>query len=410
MKPLRLNVFSEVAPIEQVLVHTPGAEMDLVAPQALSKLLFEDILFLSDARREHQIMCSVLEKVVGDTGSVIQISSLLSETFEKEDARNEFIDEICRVSIDLNLSAFQSDLKLLSPQELLRFALTGESPLNLKALPLPNLMFMRDVAAVVGNHAIISHPATAARAREGVIMHTVLKHHDAFKNYAKNLIKLPKGVTFEGGDFLVASDKVVLIGDSQRTSLGGIISIAETLLSETGYEHVILFNLPKERYCMHLDTVFTFMSETECMAFPPLVNLDGLNNTLSFSKDPNGDKLLTTTYKNLHSALDQTMDVDYTFAACGGPNLLNQQREQWTDGANLFALAPGVVLGYGRNSESFNELSRLGYRIVTAEGFLSYHAESIFEPGEKLAIRLEGSELSRGRGGPRCMTMPISRR
>jgi arginine deiminase len=160
---------------------------------------------------------------------------------------------------------------------------------------------------------------------------------------------------------------------------------------------------------MHLDTVFTFMSETECMAFPPIINQNGLNNTLCFSKDPNSDKLLTKIYVDLKTALEHTLDRDLTFASCGGPNLLAQQREQWTDGANLFSLAPGVVLGYGRNSESFNELARLGYRIVTAEGFLSYHAESSFEPGEKLAIRLEGSELSRGRGGPRCMTMPISR-
>jgi arginine deiminase len=409
MNPLRLNVFSEVAPLEQVLVHTPGPEMDLVAPQSLEKLLFEDILFLSDARREHQVMCSVLKKVVGNHGAVVQISSLLSETFQKEIARYEFVEEICRVSADLNLSAFQNDLKKFSPEELLHFALTGESPLNISALPLPNLMFMRDVAAVVGNHAIISHPATAARAREGVIMHTVFKHHDAFVGYADKLIKLPKGVTFEGGDFLVATDKVVLVGESQRTSLGGIISIAETLLGETDFEHVILFNLPKERYCMHLDTIFTFMSESECMAFPPLIDQSGLNNTISFSRDSDSERLITTTYHNLHTALSETTGTDFTFASCGGPDILTQQREQWTDGANLFALAPGVVLGYGRNSESFNELARLGYRIVSAEGFLSYHAESEFEAGEKLAIRLEGSELSRGRGGPRCMTMPLSR-
>jgi len=410
MSPLRLNVFSEIAPLEQVLVHTPGAEMDLVSPKSLEKLLFEDILFLSDARREHQIFCAVLEKFVGSQGAVVQVSSLLSETFEKENARGEFVDEICRVSTDLNFSAFSGELLKLSPTELLKFALTGQSPLKLNALPLPNLMFMRDVAAVVGNHAIISHPATAARAREGVIMHTILKHHNAFSGYSDNLIKLPKGVTFEGGDLLVASDKVILIGDSQRTSLGGIYSIVQELFAHTNYENVILYNLPKDRYCMHMDTVFTFMSENECMAFPPLIGQSGLNNTLSLSRDPNSDNLLTALYPDLHAALQETSGIDYTFAACGGPNLLTQEREQWTDGANLFAVAPGVVIGYGRNSESFNELARLGYRLVTAEGFLSYHAESDYEPGEKLAIRLEGSELSRGRGGPRCMTMPISRR
>lgn len=409
MIPLHLNVFSEVSPLEQVIVHTPGAEMDLVAPFQLDKLLFEDILFLSEARREHEILCAILNKVVGKSGLVIQISELLSETFQIEEARREFIDELCRISTDQNLAAFESELCKLSPDELFRFALTGTSPLKIIALPLPNLMFMRDVAAVVGNHVIISHPATSARAREGVIMHAVLKHHPSFSDYSDKLIKLPEGVTFEGGDLLVLSDRVVLLGDSQRTSFGGILSIVKNLFDRTDYEQVIMIDLPKNRYCMHLDTVFTLLSDDECMTYPPLINLSGLNHIARFEKDPHTDKLLTTLYPDLHTALSESIDVDLKFASCGGATPLNQQREQWTDGANLFAVAPGVVIGYGRNSESFEELSRMGYRIVTARGFLSYHAESDFDLGDKIAIRLDGSELSRGRGGPRCMTLPISR-
>ena len=99
----------------------------------------------------------------------------------------------------------------------------------------------------------------------------------------------------------------------------------------------------------------------------------------------------------------------YDFCACGGSNRLSQQREQWTDGANLFAIAPGVVLGYERNQKTFDEMALLGYRVVTADGFLSYYQESTWEPGERIAIKLDGYELSRGRGGPRCMTMPIAR-
>ena len=240
-------------------------------------------------------------------------------------------------------------------------------------------------------------------------MHEILKHHPAFIRYSENLIILPEGVTFEGGDLLVVSRKTILIGNSQRTSFGGLMSIVRILLENTEIEQVIMFNLPKERYCMHLDTVFTFMSETECMTYPPLIELSGLNHIVSFEKYPNSDKLITTTFPDLQTALSEIEGHSYKFASCGGSSFLNQQREQWTDGANLFALAPGVVLGYGRNSKSFDELAGMGYRLVTAQGFLSYHAESDFELGDKIAIRLEGSELSRGRGGPRCMTMPISR-
>ena len=187
------------------------------------------------------------------------------------------------------------------------------------------------------------------------------------------------------------------------------MSVAKQLLARTSIEDVLMVNLPKERFCMHLDTVFTFVSESECVVFPPIIELKGLNNVISLSQGPDAHSFATVIHEDLLSALDSLLDRTITFIPCGGYDALSQRREQWTDGVNFFALAPGVVAGYDRNIRTFEEMKKRGYRVVTAEGFLSFHEQSTFEPDEKLAIKLNGHELSRGRGGPRCMTMPLAR-
>ena len=383
--------------------------MDMVSPLDREALLFEDILFLSHARKEHELMCAIFEKVIGGEDGVLQISTLLLEAFALEAARFDFIEQLCEASHGTNLRAFEPDLKRLSAEELGHFALTGASPLNIEARPIPNLMFMRDLAAVVGDHIVLSHAATSARARESIIINVVVHHHPAFAAWTDRIIKLPKGVTFEGGDLLVASSDTVIIGNSERTSFGGVISVARELFARTDIEHVILVSMPHERSCMHLDTVFTFAAPDECVVFPPLIDLDGLNNVATFSRGDTPGTLSTRMWNTLHQALEHHLGRTMTFLPCGGNDRLGQQREQWTDGANLFAVAPGVVLGYDRNERTFELMAEQGYRVVTAEGFLSFYESSSFEPGEKMAIKLDGYELSRGRGGPRCMTMPICR-
>ncbi len=409
MERQSFNIFSETGPLERVIVHTPGLEMDLVSPDDLDALLFEDILFLSHARKEHQLMCAVFEKIAGSSDAVLQVSDLLNETFFEESARLDFIDQLCRISTQQNFQGYQSDLESLSPDELAKFALTGQSDLPIHALPIPNLMFMRDVAAVTGDHIVLSHPATAARARESIIMRVILAYHPSFRHLSDQVIHLPAGVTFEGGDLLVASEKVIVIGNSERTSFGGIMSIAKHLFAKTDFEHVVMVNLPKRRSCMHLDTVFTFASPDECVAFPPLIDLHGLNNIVSYSRSSSTGDFECSVFHDLRSALNELTGTEHRFTSCGGRNALSQKREQWTDGANFFSIAPGVVIGYERNENTFEEMSQQGYRVVSANGFLSYHETSQYESGEKLAIKLDGYELSRGRGGPRCMTLPLSR-
>lgn len=409
MDPVTLRIPSETAQLNQVIVHTPGAEMDLVSPVNREELLFEDILFVSHARKEHELMCRVFEKVIGSDGAVVQISTLLRESLEMADARERFVEELCAVSPGRNLQAYADDLKRLSPDELTHFALAGKSSLPINALPLPNLLFMRDLAAVVGDHIVLSHAATSARARESVIMNVVVQHHSAFEAYRDRIVTLPPGLTFEGGDLLVASENTVLIGSSERTSFGAVVAVARQLFSRTLIRNVIMVNLPKERSCMHLDTVFTFASPSECVVFPPLIETTGLHNVLHITPGDDPLGFSCRIQDSLHSALEMVLERQITFIPCGGHDPLSQQREQWTDGANLFAIAPGVVIGYERNARTFDELANLGYRVVTAQGFLSYYEESSFKASEKIAIKLDGHELSRGRGGPRCMTMPLAR-
>ncbi len=404
-----LNVRSETGILQEVIVHTPAAEMELVAPDRLDELLFEDILFVGHAREEHLVMRAVFEKVIGSRKGVIEIADLLAKAFQEERAREDFVEQLCVVKPERNLQAFAKDLVDLGASGLTDFAMTGVSPLPVYAQPLPNLLFTRDVAAVVGNSLVLSHPATSARARESLIMNVVVSHHPRFAPHRDQVIRLPKGVTFEGGDLLVASDTTVIVGCSERTSFGGVVSLARALFAQTDIENVIMVDLPNRRSCMHLDTVFTFAEQDLCVAYPPIIEAYGLNNVVCFRPGTGDTSLECHTFENLKSAIEEILGRSFTFVACGGDDPLNQQREQWTDGANFFALAPGVVIGYERNNRTFDAMGRHGYRVVEAKSFLEYHRESHFDPKQKLAIKLEGNELSRGRGGPRCMTMPLRR-
>ncbi|TYP93864.1 arginine deiminase [Fodinibius salinus] len=403
-----LSVTSETAQLKSVIVHTPGTEVSLVNPELKDELLFDDIIFEEDARREHLDMLNVFKAAMPEDGTIYEITDLLRECFKQDNARSFFIEKLIGRLSEQNLHTIEDELFALDADELLRFVINGatDSIQNFTLHPTPNLLFTRDLAAVVNDSILLSQPARKARIRESILMETLIQHHPLFADIKKNTIRIDEQESIEGGDVLVASEKVVLIGMSARTSFSGLMTATEGLL-EQGVEHVLAVDIPKKRSSMHLDTIFTFSSEHECIAFPP--DITQRQNNVVALRSQNGS-IITESMPSLKKALTELMNRDFTFINCGGDQRTNQFREQWTDGANVFALAPGVIVGYERNTNTFRELKNHGYQLMDQYEFVEEYSDRNFDPSDKkIAISFRGHELCRGRGGARCMTMPITR-
>lgn len=404
-----INVSSEIGHLSAVVVHTPGSEVSLVNPELKDELLFDDIIFEEDAKEEHLDMLDVFKSAMPEDGEVIEFLDLFIDSLQIADARKYFIDQLISLFPEENLKIVEKELFKLSPNELLELSTSGTvSNSKIFSLnPSPNLLFTRDLAAVVGSHILLSRAATKTRLRESLMMETVVGFHPAFKNSKASAIRISGNQSIEGGDVLVESEKLVLIGMSERTSFAGLMKATEGLL-KSGVKTVLAIDIPKQRSSMHLDTIFTIVSQNECVVFPPAI-MEQKDNVVALQRD--GDKILSEPRSSLLSALNEFSGKDYNFIKCGGENRTTQFREQWTDGANLFALAPGVVIGYERNTQTFKALQEQGYTLMNQFDFVEEYEDKNFKPSpkNKIAISFQGHELCRGRGGARCMTMPLSR-
>lgn len=407
---MNINVTSEIGHLQGVIVHTPGHEVSLVNPELKDELLFDDIIFEEDARGEHLDMLEVFKAAMPANGKVIEIVDLLREVFQKEDARAYFIEQLVKEFPEENLHVIEKELLGLDPKDLLIFVTQGflENSKGFTLNPSPNLLFTRDLAAVVGSSILISRAAKKARLRESLMMETLVHFHPLFDGVREHAIRISGHQSIEGGDVLVVSDKLVLIGMSERTSFSGLIKGTEGLLNR-GVETVLAVDIPKQRSSMHLDTIFTFASQNECIAFPPAI-MEQNDNVVALFKD--GDTVKTETRSSLKTALEESTGREFDFIKCGGEDRTNQFREQWTDGANVFALAPGIIVGYERNTNTFNTLVDHGYDLMNQFEFIEEFGNKEFAPNkdQKIAISFQGHELCRGRGGARCMTLPISRK
>ncbi|WP_234567628.1 arginine deiminase family protein [Rhodohalobacter sp. 614A] len=405
---MKINIPSETATLHGVIVHSPGHEVSLVNPSLKEELLFDDIIFESDARYEHLDMLKIFNAAMPSDGEVFEILDLAEECFQSEDVKAEFIELMIKELPFENIHTIEKDLLSLEPKSFVRFIAEGSlGERNFNLHPAPNLLFTRDLAAVVGNMIILSRAAKEARAREFLLMRTIVRHHPLFEAVKNNTITVGGHQTIEGGDVLVAAENIVLIGMSERTSFSGLMGVAEQLLHH-GVEHVLAVDIPKQRSSMHLDTIFTFADETECVVFPPSIE-EKENNVVDLFSD--GNFVQCRQCKSLEGTLEELTGKEFNFIKCGGEKRIDQFREQWTDGANLFALAPGVVVGYGRNTKTFQALIDHGYQHMNQYEFVEEFENRDLNPENdgKIAISFEGHELCRGRGGARCMTLPISR-
>ncbi|HET6527632.1 MAG TPA: arginine deiminase family protein [Balneolaceae bacterium] len=404
---MNLIINSETAPLKSVIVHTPGHEVSLVNPELKDELLFDDIIFEEDARREHLEMLTMFKAAMPKNGKIFEITDLFIECFQQKAAREFFVEKFIATHPRENLHTIEADLLALEPAELVRFVIYGSTPSigSFIMPPTPNILFTRDIAAVVGESILLSRPARKARLRESLLMEALIEFHPLFATIKQNIIKINGQESIEGGDVLVASEKVALIGMSERTSFSGLMAATEGLLKH-GLERVLAVDIPKQRSSMHLDTIFTFASDDECIVFPPAIT-ERRNNVISLSSH-NGF-ITAESMPSLKEALEEFLGHKMTFINCGGDERTNQFREQWTDGANVFALAPGIIAGYGRNTNTFRELQDHGYRLMNQFEFVEEFENKSLDSAEKIAISFWGHELCRGRGGARCMTMPIAR-
>lgn len=405
-----IYVPSETAPLRELIIHTPGPEVSKVNPEIKDDLLFDDIIFEADARQEHLDMLEIFRAAMGPEGKIYQITQLAKEMFANEDAKASYVERLIKTSPGYNLFPMEKQLVALSPEELVQFIIEGNTPKipHLLMFPSPNLLFTRDLAAVVGDSIVVSKAAKEARWRESLIMESLIKFHPLFESVRDRSIHVEGNNSIEGGDILVASKKVAMIGMSERTSFSALHIVAERLLDQ-GMEHVIAVDIPKQRASMHLDTIFTFTSPNECLVFPPSIS-ELRHNVVVLHRV--GDRVVSEVADNLQNTLNDLLGHEVTFINCGGNDRTNQFREQWTDGANSFAVAPGVIVGYERNIHTFETLKEHGYEIWNQFQFVEEFGGSEVAPdftGRKMAIHFMGHELCRGRGGARCMTMPIRR-
>ena len=400
-----IHVTSEIGKLKTVMLHRPGREIENITPDSMERLLFDDIPYLPIAQEEHDFFAQTLR----DNGAeVIYTEDLAAEALADEAVRNEFIErQVVEAGFVAGVThdALVEYLKALTPAELVTRIYEGirKDDLELTSLdlaavsentewpflmdPLPNAYFTRDPQASIGDGMSVNKMTFPARQRESMITEYILKYNARFAGKVKVWRDRNHASHIEGGDELVLSDHVVAIGISQRTTADAIQDIAKSLFANSDYDTVIAISIPHNHAMMHLDTVFTMINYDQFTVHPDILTEDGKVDNWVLHPCKDGEVTFehhTDIKEVLKKALGKS-EIDLIPTGNGDP--IVAPREQWNDGSNTLAIAPGEVVTYNRNYVS-NALLR-------EHGILVHEVRS--------------SELSRGRGGPRCMSCPIVR-
>jgi len=406
---MSVHVTSEIGRLRAVIVHTPGPELLAVTPSTREDYLYDDIIDVEIAQREHRRFVAILERFA----SVHYVRDLLADVVAQPDVRELLLRETMDIVPSEPLAR---DLAKLPDEAVVRMLVEGkeETPGPLAATlnecgyelpPLPNLFFTRDSAMIVGEHALVGSMRYGSRWSEELIMKTLFMYHPLLQNcgllYDGSSERRPS-YTLEGGDVHSLRPDTVAIGFSERSSPAAIDNLTSLLFKHTKVANVIVVVMPAENTAIHLDMIFTQIDRELCVVYPPhFVGPERLP-ILLWRKGQSQMREMP----NLFAALREC-DLALEPVFCGGDRRNMQEREQWASGCNFVALRPGLVTSYARNEATLREMEKMGFRIVPSVEFLT--GEQRIADTDRAVLTFEGSELVRGGGGPRCMTLAVAR-
>ena len=408
-----INIRSEIGPLKKVLLHRPGNELLNLTPDNLTRLLFDDIPFLPDAQKEHDEFAHILRE---NGIEVIYLEDLAAEVLELSDEIEDMFIRQFVLEAGINtpkyknlvyeyLKSFTNKKELvlktmegIKVEEINRAKREVEKSLvdlvqeesDFLADPMPNLYFTRDPFASVGSGAILNKMYSVTRCRETIYAEYIFNYHPLYKNNVNLWYDRYLPYHIEGGDVLNLNDHVIAVGISQRTEAGAIDELAKNMFKNPNcnIDTILAFNIPESRAFMHLDTVFTQIDYDKFTYHPGIMEtLQVFEITEGDIPESDEDLNVVEIKGSLEEILEKYLNRKITLIPCAGGEKTSSEREQWNDGTNTLCISPGVVVVYNRNNISNN--------------ILREHGIKVFE--------MSSAELSRGRGGPRCMSMPLIR-